>query len=172
MFEQEVKIPKERVAILVGTKGVMKRFLQRKTKTKLTISREGDVIIAGKENIDVFDAVPIIKAIGRGFNPDIAIMLLDETFAFELISLKDFARNDKDMVRVRSRLIGTNGKARHMLEKLTGLFISVQGKTVCLIGKIDDMAIGMRAMEKLLKGAPHGNVYKFIETEKERVLRE
>ncbi|MBT4577084.1 RNA-processing protein [Candidatus Woesearchaeota archaeon] len=170
MFSQELKIPQERVAILIGKKGQTKRLLERKTKTKLLISPEGSVLISSEENIHCFDALPIINAVGRGFNPEVALMLLDEKFSFELIQIKDFAKNDHDLIRLRSRTIGTNGKARMMLEKLTGVFVSVYGKTVALIGKVEDNELARRAVEKLLKGAPHGNVYKYIELQKREAL--
>ena len=170
MFSQELKIPQKRVAVLIGKKGETKRLLARKTKTKIQVSKEGDVLISSEENVDSFNAVPIITAVGRGFNPEVALMLLDEKFTFELIQIKDFAKNDKDIIRLRSRVIGTNGKARMMLEKLTNVIISVYGKTVALIGKIEDISLAKRAIEKLLKGAPHGNVYKYIELQKKSEL--
>ena len=113
----------------------------------------------------------MIQAIGRGFNPEVALTLLDESFSFELISLKDFSRNEKDAARIRARIIGKEGKARLMLEKLTETFISVQGKTIGVIGKLESADIAKRAIEKLLSGAPHGNVYKFIEQQKRQNLR-
>ncbi len=170
MFTQEIKIPQKRVAVLIGKNGEIKRLIQRKTKTKLSVSPEGNVIITSEENINCFNAVPMVSAIGRGFNPEIALLLLDETFAYELIDIKKFARNEKDLIRIRSRAIGTSGKARAMLEKMTGVFISVYGKTIALIGKVDDVDLATRAIEKLLKGAPHGNVYKYIELQKKENL--
>ena len=170
MFSQELKIPQKRVAVLIGKKGETKRLLARKTKTKIQVSKEGNVLVSSEENINCFNAIPIITAVGRGFNPEVALMLLDEKFTFELIQIKEFAKNDKDIIRLRSRIIGTNGKARMMLEKLTNVLVSVYGKTVALIGKIEDISLAQRAIEKLLKGAPHGNVYKYIELQKKDEL--
>ena len=166
MFSQELKIPKKRVAVLIGKKGETKRLLARKTKTKISVSKEGDVIISSENNVNSFNTVPIVTAVGRGFNPEIALLLLDENFIFELISIKDFSRNEKDMERIRSRVIGTNGKAREMLEKMTNVSISIYGKTIGIIGKLENVDLARRAIEKLLGGAPHGNVYKFIELQK------
>ena len=170
MFSQELKIPQKRVAVLIGKKGETKRLLARKTKTKIQVSKEGNVLISSEENINCFNAVPIITAVGRGFNPEVALMLLDEKFTFELVKIKDFSRNEKDIIRLRSRIIGTNGKARIMLEKLTNVLVSVYGNTVALIGKIEDISLAQRAVEKLLKGAPLGNVYKYIELQKKGEL--
>ena len=57
-----------------------------------------------------------------------------------------------------------------MIETLSDAYISVYGKTVGIISRIEDGGLAKRAVEKLLKGAPHGNVYKYIETEKKKNL--
>tara|TARA_Y100000310_G_C20696153_1_gene825908 strand:+ start:26 stop:541 length:516 start_codon:yes stop_codon:yes gene_type:complete len=170
MFSQELKIPRQRVAVLIGKNGETKRLIARKTKTNISVNKEGEVIIFSEDNVNSFNAVPIVTAVGRGFNPEIALTLLDENFMFEIISIKDFSRNEKDMERIRSRVIGTNGKARTILEKMTNTSLSVYGKTIGIIGKIEDVDLAKRAIEKLLGGAPHGNVYKFIELQKKESL--
>ena len=49
-----------------------------------------------------------------------------------------------------------------MLESLTDSHISIYGKTVAIIGGVTDVIVAKQAIEKLLKGSPHGNVYRFI----------
>ncbi|MEK6936900.1 MAG: KH domain-containing protein [Nanoarchaeota archaeon] len=160
-----VRIPKERVAVLIGKKGATKRLIERNTKTKLTVDKEGTVVING-ESIEEFEASSIVKAIGRGFNPEIALTLLNEENCMEIISIKDFAgKSEKKFYRTKSRLIGTKGKAREVIEKLTETRLSIYGKTVAIIGKIENVSIAKRGTEILLRGAPHGNAYKYIERE-------
>lgn len=167
MFTAELKIPKERVAILIGTKGSTKKIIERRSKTRIEVNKEGEVVIIGEDSLNVFNTVPIIKAIGRGFNPNIAIILLNEDYRLEIINIQAFTRKSKKrFTRMKGRLIGTQGKAWKVLEKLTMTDISVYGKTACIIGKADDVVLAKNAVEKLLKGSPHGNVYKFIELQK------
>ena len=40
-YQYELKIPKERIAVLIGKKGETKRVIERTTKTKLKVSRNG-----------------------------------------------------------------------------------------------------------------------------------
>ena len=76
-FAYELRIPKERVAVLIGKKGEVKRGLEHATKTKITVqSDEGEVNITGKDALLLYLAREIIRAIGRGFNPDVAQVLL------------------------------------------------------------------------------------------------
>jgi len=165
---EQLKIPKERIPMLVGTKGVTKRKIQKLTNTKIRVNSElGDVFIEG-ESMDVFNSLNIIKAIGRGFNPDIALKLLSEDYVLEVIPIEDFSRNKKDLIRIRSRLIGTEGKARKSIESLTNTSIVVYGKTVGIIGKIDNVMLARQAIINLSQGSKHGNVYLYLEKQKSK----
>ena len=167
LYSSELRIPKERVAIVVGKKGTTKRALEKTTKTKISITHEGEVIISGTDNVQIYITSLVVKAIGRGFNPEIASMLLDEQNTMEIISTSDISkRAKKNIERIRSRLIGRQGKARRMLETLTNTHISVYGKTTTIIGSVYDVLLAKHAVEKLIKGAPHGNVYRYIESQK------
>ncbi|MFH1376157.1 MAG: KH domain-containing protein [Candidatus Woesearchaeota archaeon] len=168
-MEETIKIPKDRVAVLIGEKGSTKRDIQRKTKTKLEInSQEGDVKVEGEDSLNVFLTVQVVKAVGRGFNPDIALILLKENYQMEIINIKDYCRTTRnDQERVKSRIIGKRGKARTTLENMTNTNISIYGKTVSIIGPTENVFLAKRAVEKLLQGTPHGNLYKWIELQKE-----
>ena len=167
MYTYELKIPKERVAVLIGKKGTIKKKLETKTKTKLDIGSEGDVIIQCEDNLNSLLAQNIIKAIGRGFNPEIAELLLDENNLLEIINIIGFTgKSKKKFTRIKARLIGTQGKSRKLIEHMTNTEISIYGKTVSIIGYFDNVLLAKKALEHLLSGAPHGNVYSFIENQK------
>jgi len=170
MYSYELRIPKDRVAVLIGKKGSTKRLIEQKTKTKLEVSTSGDVTLKGEDNIALFVTQNIIKAIGRGFNPDIALTLLDENNLLQIIPIKEFTgKSKKKFTRVKARLIGTKGKAKKIIEQTTNTEISIYGKTVSIIGPIENVDLAKRAIEKLLQGAPHAHVYKFIEAQKKEM---
>lgn len=168
----EIRIPKERVSILIGKEGSDKKKIEKKTNTKLKIDSEDGMVTIEGEFLDVFNAKPIIRAIGRGFNPSVAEELMDEDYLLEVINIKDFVKTDNDVIRVKARIIGKNGTCRQNLEALTNTKIVVYGKTVGIIGQIADCLMTRHAIEKLLGGAKHGNVYKWIENKKreEKIL--
>ena len=165
MYQEEIKIPKERIAILIGKKGETKKEIETKTETKIIVSsKEGDVTIKGEDSLKVYKAAHVIKSIGRGFNPDIALNLLNKDFCLEIVNMKDFCRKTKnDLIRIKARIIGTKGKARRILESMTGCEISVYGKTVCIIGEVERAMLAREAVEKLLAGSTHSNIYKWLE---------
>ena len=163
-FSYELRIPKERVAVLIGKKGETKRGIEHETKTKLTInSQEGDIKIVGEDALLLYLCREIIRAIGRGFNPDIARQLLKSDYAIEFISITDFARNPNDLERLRGRVIGEGGKSRRTIEELSQVTICVYGKTIGIIGPADYIVDARKAVENLLTGSSHALVYKILE---------
>ncbi|MFC1769090.1 KH domain-containing protein [Nanoarchaeota archaeon] len=172
-FQYELRIPKDRIAVLIGKKGDVKRQVEESTKTKLEIdSKEGDVFIKGEDALGLFTAREVIKSIGRGFNPEVALLLLKPDYAYEAISLNDFIKGSKNsLVRIKGRIIGKEGKARAVIEELTETYITVYGKTIGIIGLAENATMARRAVESLISGSKHANVYKWLE-KKRRDLKE
>ncbi len=161
----EIRIPKDRIAILIGKKGEVKREISKLTNTKLQInSKEGDIIINGDDGFNVYLAKKIINAIGRGFNPEIALALLNDDNNLEIIDISYFSRKTKnDLKRIKSRLIGTKGKAKKLIEDLADVELSIYGKTISIIGNQINLSIARHAVINLLQGSRHGNVYSYLE---------
>ncbi|MBW3013588.1 KH domain-containing protein [Candidatus Woesearchaeota archaeon] len=163
-FRAELKIPKERIAVLIGKDGDIKKDIENRTGTKLEIdSEEGDVFITGDDGLKIFDAREVIHAIGRGFNPQIAFLLLKGDYIFEVINIKDFATTKKAEQRVKGRVIGAEGKTRNAIETLTESYISVYGKTISIIGQPEAASNAKQAIIQLLRGAQHSTVYSWLE---------
>jgi ribosomal RNA assembly protein len=166
-YEYELRVPKDRIAVLIGVNGEMKNDVEQATSTKISIdSEEGDVKVSGDDAITLYSAREIITAIGRGFNPEKAMLLLKQDYALQVINIKDYAKTKNDMIRLKGRIIGSEGKSRHLIEELTETDICVYGKTVSIIGEVECVSTAIRAVESLLKGSPHGNVYKWLEKQK------
>lgn len=164
-YSYEIKIPKERIAVLIGKQGEMKNTIEENTKTKLQIdSQEGDVIIIGNDPIKLLAAKDIVQAIARGFNPELAQQLLKYDYVLETVLVTDYAGKSKDASeRLRGRVIGKEGKSRKVIEQLTETDISVYGKTISIIGLPENAAMAKKAIENLLAGNQHSNVFKWLE---------
>jgi ribosomal RNA assembly protein len=113
----------------------------------------------------------VVKAIGRGFSPEKSLLLLEDEYSFEMIELTDFANNDNKMTRLKSRVIGTEGKARATIEEITMCHVSVYGKTISIIGKTENVFVAKKAIEMLLTGAQHATVFKMLETERKEMYK-
>ena len=160
----ELKIPKDRIAVLIGKNGEIKKQIEELTNTKLDIdSTEGDVFVKGTDTVKMYSTKEIIKAIARGFNPDIALQLLKSDFCFEIVNINDFIKARNQLNRLRGRVIGTDGKARKNIEELTDTRICVYGKTIGIVGEAESVALARNAIESLLSGSTHASVYKWLE---------
>jgi len=161
----EIKIPRNRVAVLIGKNGQTKRKIEKQTSTSLEINSEtGLVIITSEDSLKAYKTKDIIEAIGRGFNPHVALTLLNENNLLEIIQIQNFTgKSKKKLIRVRARIIGTRGKCRKIIEHITSTEISIFGKTVCIIGETENVNIARQAIEDILAGAPHAPVYKTLE---------
>jgi KH domain-containing protein len=134
--------------------------LQSKLKVGITI-KGNTVTINGKEE-NVYDAEKVFEAIDAGFDPSIALLLASPEYLFEVMNVKSYTRrtNLKD---VRARLIGTGGKTKMLMEKLSDSYIKIKGNTIYIVGPAEDMRDTMTAVEKLIRGSAQGKVYGFLE---------
>ncbi len=166
---EHIKIPLERIAVLVGPKGSIKELIEEKSTAMLNIeSQTGDVEIKEpKDPVKGLRTREVIQAIARGFSPEKALRLFDDDLLmFEMIDLSNIARTEKDMQRLKGRIIGKDGKTREIFETFTSARISVYGKTISLIGYPEQNAVARAGIDMLLEGASHGPVYKFLEKKK------
>ena len=89
----------------------------------------------------------------------------------EIIDMKEVAGKNKNvMERLKGRVIGTGGKAREEIERLTDTYISVYGKTIGIIGEVGQAMLAREAMAMLLSGSMHKTVYQFLERKKKEIL--
>ena len=170
-YSYEIKIPQERIAVLIGTNGETKKEIEEATKSQLDISKEGDVTINGDDGLLLYTTKEIVRAIARGFNPKIALLLLKADYSLEIIDMKDIAgKNKNTLLRLKGRVIGKGGKSREEIERLTDTNISVYGKTIGIIGETTLVALARRAIAMLLQGSMHKTVYHFLEKQKKMML--
>jgi ribosomal RNA assembly protein len=170
-FSYELKIPEDRVAVLIGQDGSTKHEIENSTNSKLDISSEGDVIMTGEDGLQLYVARDIIRAIARGFNPKIALFLLKTDYTLDILDMKEIAGKSKNTLqRIKGRVIGKGGKSREEIERLTDTNISVYGKTIGIIGEQQLVSVAREAIGMLLSGSMHKTVFQFLEKKKKEML--
>jgi len=164
-----VRIPKERVGVVIGPDGTTKKNIEEKLSVELEIDSDaGDVHISVSENATdpstLFRAKDVVTALGRGFSPEHAFRLVrDEDVLMELIDLRAaFGKSEADLKRVKGRIIGLNGKTRRIIEEMTDANVAVYGHTVGVIGTLEQVQVAREAIEMLVKGSMHSTVYRFL----------
>jgi ribosomal RNA assembly protein len=163
-----VRIPDDRLGALIGPGGTTKRELEQATRTQIQIDPDDDTVtIHSAESGDPIGALKardVVLAVGRGFSPARARRLLNDDTYLGVIDIKQVTgkQTKSALWRIRSRLIGTGGRARSRIEELSGCSMSVYGNTVSLIGKEPELERATRAVELLLRGSEHSTVFHLL----------
>ena len=174
-----LKIPQNRVGALIGPNGEVKKSIEKLTGTILDIdSDDGTVYITPREDMEdplgVWNANHIVKAIARGFNPEVAKKLIHDDIYLEIMKLPLYiGKSKKALARYKGRIIGKDGKTREIIVDMAEVDIAIYGKTVSLIGELENVMVAREAVEMILKGSRHKSVYSFLENKKnERKMKE
>ena len=166
---KEVRIPEDRVGVLIGEGGESKEKFEDLTDCTLTV-KENLAQVDG-EVLDEMKAQEIVKAIGRGFSPERAFQLLEEGKMLHLIDIGRYADTKNSEERLKGRVIGRDGEARRHIEKETQTEISIYGSTIGLIGKGVNIEVAQEAITMLLKGSSHSTAYNYLEKNQMKIER-
>ncbi len=170
------RVPKDRIAVLIGAKGATAKSLHQAAGCKeFNIDSDtGDVEVLWGEP-GTYDPVKamklpdVIKAIARGMAPKAAIRLLQDDHFFELVDLRDYVgKRANQQRRIRARIIGSEGKIRKLIEGLTNTEITIYKSTVVLVGHEEGLAAARTGIEMIAGGAEHGTVLNFLEKDRRR----
>jgi len=155
-MQEIVLIPHERVGVLIGKNGKTKEKLERQASVRIKVE-EQEVIINGDDPGILLKVMEVVKAVGRGFSPEHAFLLLQDDFELAVITLQGEGHNT--VKRLMARVIGKKGATRNIIEVETNCLLSIFGKTVALIGKQPQLSKAETAVEEILRGRSHGYVY-------------
>jgi ribosomal RNA assembly protein len=165
-----VRVPRERVGVLVGPDGKVKQFIEERLMVELRVESEsgGVTIVLRGDAVDpslLLRAKDVVTAIGRGFAPERAFRLIrNEDNIFDVIDLRlVFGRSESDIKRVKGRIIGANGKTRNLIEELSEADVVVYGHTVGFIGTFEQVDVARNAVQMLISGSQHHTVYKYLQ---------
>jgi ribosomal RNA assembly protein len=167
-YQEIIRVPADRVGVIVGRNGKVRKRIEKLTNVKLDIDSEGTVTIIRPQESDnpvlAWKARDIVRAIARGFSPKNALSLIDEDMMLIIISLREaVGTSPSQLKRVSGRIIGENGRTRRVIEQVTETKLTVYGRTVSIIGMNPGLDYARRAVDMLISGAPHSAVYARLE---------
>lgn len=162
------KIPHDRIGVMIGKNGETLRKLEMEGKVRVDIDSEtGEVIILDDKAGDTYLAYrmrDVLKAIGRGFSPEHGMLLFKDEIYYEEFDIREYVgKSNKRIMQVRSRLIGTDGRTRRLIEEHTDCLLSIKGNTIALIGDLEGLKVASKAVTMILSGSEHSSVYSFME---------
>ncbi|AKG91794.1 KH domain protein [Geoglobus ahangari] len=167
----EIRIPPDRVGVLIGKEGEVKKRLEEKTGCRIRIDSKNGVveITRGEDAVGFLKAKDVVNAIARGFNPDVAMRILDDDFTIlESIDLSQYI-SPKAMERIKGRIIGKEGKMRRLIEETLNVHVSIYDKYVSIIGNVENVSAAREAIMMLIDGAQHSTVQRFMERKKREI---
>jgi ribosomal RNA assembly protein len=128
--------------------------------------KDKNIVEISGEGIDVWICSKAIQGIARGLDWEEVRCIKDDDYEIAILDAKEFGRGTKkDTIRLKGRVIGEEGKSRRHIEEDTGTTLRIYGKTVSIVGKIEDVEIAKRVVIMLLEGAKHSTVYRFLDRE-------
>ena len=173
-----IRIPRDRVGVLIGPHGGNKKRIEAAFQVNLTIDSEtGNIEITpqpDQKDVSVlFTVRNISQAIGRGFSPKRAMTLLNEDQDILIMDLEEYVGTSKNALnRVKGRIIGRGGKSRALLEELTECLISVYGSTIAMIGSYEMLPVAKEAVEMIIEGAFHKTVWNHLYAYRRKMKKE
>ena len=166
---KRVKIPEERVGVLIGENGEILERIEEDTSTSIEV--DGNEASIEGDALEEMTAQKIVKAIGRGFTPEKALRLVEECVEFHHIDVSDYASSRNSRDRLKGRVIGRDGEAREHIEKMTGVDLAVYGKTIGFVGPMKSIQVALEAVKMLMNGSSHASAWDYLERNQGKVVR-
>lgn len=137
-----------------------KKKLEKELEIKIT-NRGKEIYLEGNSEQE-YIAEKVIDAINFGFKISEAISIKLEDAMFEILNIKDYSKH-KNFERIKSRLIGKNGKCINTLRVLSGTFIELKENKVGIIADSEKIETITQAIIKIINGAKQSNAYAYLE---------
>ena len=174
LVELLARVPKNRIAVLIGKAGQTRKMLEEASGAILDIdSQTGEVMAEWEEEPDpvVRMKMPdVILAICRGLAPRRAVQLIQDDNFLRMYDIREWVgRQPNQTRRMRSRLIGRNGRIRSLIEEISNCEMAIHGSTVLVIGDQDGVALAAPAIEGILRGSEHSTVLHGLEQDRKRM---
>jgi ribosomal RNA assembly protein len=163
-------IPSKRAVRLLKNKQRALKDIEAKARVKISITNESDIdkgIRVDGSPEGEWSAEQVLKAIDLGFDPKDALTLLNDEVYLEQIDLEQSMRGSASGVeRQKARLIGTEGKAKRVLQELSEAKIAISdGPMLGILGGFDEVRAAKEAVLQILEGKPHAMVFSYLEGE-------
>ena len=162
-----VRIDEDRVGAVIGPKGSILKRIEEALNVIIKVRKDKAevIIVSERQNIEnALRAKMIIEAIANGISSSNAFVIVDNPdYVLEIVNIDEYARNRRDLRRIKSRIIGKEGKIKRLIEDELDVKISIRQKKVAILGKYMDVQIAKEAIISICKGSKYGRILRKIE---------
>ncbi|MGC8676270.1 MAG: KH domain-containing protein [Candidatus Micrarchaeia archaeon] len=164
---RQLLIPLARAKLLLG--GSALKELSSRIGCKIELKDDNELVLDGDAYAE-YIAYNVLQAFGRGFDINTALKLASDDYFFKSIDLKLLFKNEKQIERMKARVIGSGGKTKKYIQTVSGADIALYGNTISGIGTIEQLRIAYSAIDILLAGGTHKKAYRIMERERKGVV--
>ena len=171
---QIIKISKKGLR-KITTCGILPKLHEKGLKVKIDVenmlleyySEDPYIELKGRDILTVFclseGSVDIRRLLG----------LFSEDTYLKIIDLSEiYGDNEKNITRILSRVIGTNGKTKLIIEDLTESSITIYKDKIFIIGFLEEIHLAHEAIDSLMAGTVHKKVYALLERGRRKIREE
>lgn len=130
-------------------------------KTRIEVEEDGTVRVDG-DAIEEQRVLLMVKALGRGFEKDEALLLLNDDYDLRVINLKDYFGSKSHFQRIKARVIGRRGSIKKSIEGATLSRISISGNHISIIAPYYSLPCAEEAVSMLIKGSKHSTLANYL----------
>ncbi len=111
--------------MLIGKRGATRKMLEEASGAGIVVDSESGDVMAdwGEQEVDPILRMKmpdVIRAIGRGLAPKRAVKLLEDEIFLRIYDIREWVgRQPNQTRRMRSRLIGRDGRIRSLIEEIS-----------------------------------------------------
>ena len=152
-----------KILIVDSLKKIKKSIKRVEEKIKIKVhTRKGNQVVVEGNEVNEFLVENILRAVDFGFDVEDALLLKNDDFSLSFIDIKEHTHR-KNLKEVRSRVVGTQGKAKRTIEELTGAAMVIHNNKVGIIVDSDHLDAACQGIISLIQGSKHGNVFSYLE---------
>ena len=144
-----------------------KKFLEKKLNVKLELKGK-NLFVEGNE-LEEYTASRVLEAAGKGFDIDIALLLRDENYIFEVVNIKNISPR-RNLSQVRARVIGKKGRTLKVLSELSDCHIILRDNNVYIIGPAEKIKQALNGLRKLIRGSKQSSTYSYLERQRKNLF--
>jgi len=156
-------------------KNIIKKILKDKkkieSKLNIRIKIDGSNIEISGDELGIYIAEKVIEALEKNFPVHIALLLSEENYMLENLQIKNIT-NRKNLVTIRARIIGKEGKTIKLMSELSACYITLNDNVVSIIGSVEKIKEAENAIKGLILGSKQDNVYKYLEKSRKKFYDE
>lgn len=151
-----IKLIIDKLARIIKNKKKLEELLEIKINNRGT-----EVYLEGSPENE-YIAEKVIMALDFGFPYSAASEIKTEDLVFETLNIKEYT-NQKNLPRVRGRVIGKEGKTLKTISGLSNCYLEIKDNNIGIIGEPEFIKNAHEALILVIKGTKVGNAYAYLE---------